>query len=412
MSGYKLNACLCCGSDSLECTIDFGKQPLANSYSQEMISDPKTYPLALNLCKNCWHSQLSYCADRNEIFDSYLYVSGTSSTLNSYFKWFASEISKALGPNSSVLEIAANDGTLIKELGKYNLNCQGIDPAKNIVDKAKEDLLPIECGYWPANSDFVQGNFDSIICINVLAHVDNPKEFLAECKNRLNMTGFIVIQPSQAKIFKNCEFDTLYHEHISFFNINSIKYIADSVGLELVASSLVNIHGDSPIYILKIKNANISSDVSSIFKSGEFALQEALEDLEKHPSLYSSSTYANFNSTSWDILKSLRETVEEYRHKGYKIAFVGAAAKAMTVIHAGEIEPDFFLDESPYKIGLYPVGLKAKILPLSDCKFINEKTLFVITAWNFSQELAKKLRAHSIPDESIIFSYFPKITFL
>jgi hypothetical protein len=92
MANYKITKCLCCNSDNLDLVLDLGMQPLANTYRPTLDKNIEKYPLALNVCLSCWHSQLSYCVDRKLIFDSYVYISGTSKTVNAYFLWFANEI--------------------------------------------------------------------------------------------------------------------------------------------------------------------------------------------------------------------------------------------------------------------------------------------------------------------------------
>lgn len=407
MDSYKITKCLCCNSENLDLVLDLAMQPLANTYRRIQDINVEKYPLALNVCLNCWHSQLSYCVDRKLIFDSYTYISGTSKTLNSYFRWFSEELKKIISQDGRVLEIAANDGSLVIEMNALGIDAIGIDPAKNIVNSALERKINIVCGYWPQDSKKIQGKFDVIICMNVLAHVDSPQEFLLGCKNKLNEDGVVLIQPSQARMFGNYEFDTCYHEHISFFNTSSIKALASTVGLKLIKSCLVSIHGDSPIYMLihEESKREVSSDV---FRSEPFGILESLEDYEAEINLYERLTYDVFSAEAKKILNNLKLDIAQFRSKGFDIVFVGAAAKAMTVINAIGIVPDYFLDEAPLKMGLYPPGIPIKIESFELCKKLDRPALFVITAWNFKQEISEKIRKIGIPKGSMIYSYFPK----
>jgi SAM-dependent methyltransferase len=169
--------------------------------------------------------------------------------------------------------VAANDGSLIIEMTALGLDVVGIDPARNIVNSALSKGINMLCGYWPQDEIMVYGEFDVIICMNVLAHVNNPREFLLACKNKLTEDGVILIQPSQVRMFGNHEFDTCYHEHISFFNTSSIKALASRAGLKLTKTSLVSIHGDSPIFILTHEDSEreISSEV---FNADPFGISE------------------------------------------------------------------------------------------------------------------------------------------
>jgi 2-polyprenyl-3-methyl-5-hydroxy-6-metoxy-1,4-benzoquinol methylase len=407
MANYKINKCLCCNSKELDLVLDLKMQPLANTYRHTQDTNIEKYPLALNVCLSCWHSQLSYCVDRKLIFDSYAYISGTSKTLNAYFRWFAKELNKIIPAGGRVLEIAANDGSLIIEMDVLGIDAIGIDPAKNIVDSALNRGVNMICGYWPDDLSKVDGRFDAIICMNVLAHVDKPQEFLLGCINKLTEDGVIFIQPSQARMFGNYEFDTCYHEHISFFNTSSIRALASRVGLKLLKTSLVSIHGDSPIYML-IHRESKREIGSEVFNSEPFGISECLEGYEAEINLFQRPSYDVFSAKANSILNDLNFEITQFKSKGFDIIFVGAAAKAMTVINSLGIVPDYFLDESPLKIGLYPAGIATKIEGFELCKKLNKPALFVITAWNFKKEISQKIRKIGIPKGSVIYSYFPK----
>jgi hypothetical protein len=226
-------------------------------------------------------------------------------------------------------------------------------------------------------------------------------------KNKLTEDGVIFIQPSQARMFGNYEFDTCYHEHISFFNTSSIEALASLVGLKLLKTSLVSIHGDSPIYML-IHSDSKREIGSKVFSSEPFGISESLEDYEAEINLFQRSSYDVFSAKANSILNDLNFEITQFKSKGFDIVFVGAAAKAMTVINSVGIVPDYFLDEAPLKIGLYPAGIPTKIEGFELCKTLNKPALFVITAWNFKKEISQKIRKIGIPKGSVIYSYFPK----
>jgi 2-polyprenyl-3-methyl-5-hydroxy-6-metoxy-1,4-benzoquinol methylase len=412
MSNHWIKCCLCCGSEKLTSVLDLGMQPPANSYSEDADTVVTRHPLGLNVCMDCWHSQLSYCVDRHEIFDRYAYVSGTSRTLAEFFAWFASALAKALPESSRVLELAANDGSLIREMQKNGLTCVGVDPAANIVNVGRANGLPIECGYWPEAAAQVEGKFDVIVCMNVLAHVDNPLAFLQGCTAKLSRDGIVLVQPSQARMFENGEFDTIYHEHISFFNTHSIEQLARRAGLKLVGAVLVKIHGDSPIYFLQHDDLAQTTKAMDYFKRGAFGLDEDLFSYEQTVGLYELATYERFRSRAMSVVDSVKITVESYRAEGYDIVFVGAAAKAMTLLNAGGIRPDMFLDESPHKIGLYAPGCGNRIEALAAGTTGQRPALFVLSAWNFRFELAANLRKLGVPAGSKFYAYFPQPQFI
>ena len=407
MAHTALTHCLCCGSDRLKQVLDLNTQPPANLYVREPRPETPQFPLCLNRCEDCWHSQLSWSVGRREIFDQYAYVSGTSKTLANFFLWFASALRKTIGSNKRVLEIAANDGSLIKAMQAEGLACVGVDPAMNIVDVARQNGLPIELGYWPQEAEKIEGKFDAIIGMNVLAHVDTPLEFLQGCKQVLAPGGIVLIQPSQARMFENGEFDTIYHEHISFFNSRSIGRLAERVGLKLVGTALVKVHGDSPVYFFMHAN-EVTLPSFSAFQTGEFGIAEDLGAYENKVGLFGEAVYEKFAQAATEVIDGVKRVVEEHKAKGFNIAFVGAAAKAITVLNAAKLSPDHLLDEAPLKIGLYAPGCNTLVEPLTAAANWKQPTLFILSAWNFRVELTAKLAKIGVPADSKFYAYFPQ----
>ena len=412
MPHHSLDYCLCCESSRLVTVLDLGSQPPANQYISDTEPPPAQFPLALMLCQECWHSQLSYCVDRESIFGKYAYLSGTSNTLRRYFTWFAKALEQVMPPAAKVLELAANDGSLLRELQLQGFSCLGIDPASNVVATAQQEGLPVRQGYWPEAAADLDEQFEAIICMNVLAHVDEPLAFLRACTKRLNPTGRLLIQPSQARMFDHGEFDTVYHEHLSFFNTQSMTRLAQRAGLKLTESFLVAIHGDSPVYVLMRADAPPIAPIAPTFSNGEFGIAETLENYESRVALYEPGIYARFAQTAHQTIENLKAIVSQHRQNGFSIVFVGAAAKAMTVLNAAQIQPDLLLDESPLKIGLLAPGCGIRIDPLSSVEQLTQPALFIISAWNFRHELTIKLKAMRIPAESKFYAYFPQNHFL
>ena len=407
MSDNSILECLCCGSANLQITLDLQRQPPANLYTKNPAPNIPQFPLCLNRCMDCWHSQLNWNVNREDIFDEYAYVSSTSQTLKNFFIWFANALKEFLPDNARVLEIAANDGSLISELQMKGLNCIGIDPAKNIVEQAKKKKLPVELGYWPQDEEKIKGKFDAIVCMNVLAHVDTPLLFLKACTDKLAPGGTIIIQPSQARMFENGEFDTIYHEHISFFNSRSIRKLAERVGLKLTGTALVKVHGDSPIYFLQHASENPATTKFLSFSKGDFSIPENLIKYEERIGLFDEKIYKNFKIKATNVISNVKSVVSEYKNLGFNIVFVGAAAKAITVLNAAGLKPDHLLDESPLKIGLYAPGCNTLVEPLTEAAKWSQQSLFIISAWNFRKELTQKLKKQGAPANSKFYAYFP-----
>jgi SAM-dependent methyltransferase len=403
----RLTHCLCCGSESLTPVLDLGVQPLANGFANSPYAMRPTYPLALNVCPTCWHAQLSYCVDRSLLFDDYVYASGTSQTLRRFFAWFAEALSTVVRVDARILEIGANDGSLVAAIRNRGLDCTGIDPAANIVALARSRGLPVLHGRWPQDAQRVPGQYDAIICMNVVAHVDDPTNFLRACRDALAPGGFVLVQPSQARMFERGEFDTLYHEHLSFFNTSSIARLAERAGLRLDDAFLVAIHGDSPVYILRRDDDVTTGRLRHAFGDGEFGIEADLPAYERAVGLFTLRTYRDFGERSRAVLHRIAEVAHDHRRRGFDLVAVGAAAKAMTVMNAVPLRPDLLVDESRLKIGRFAPVSGVLVEPLDSVRRLKRPALFLLAAWNFRDELIAKLHDRGVPDGSRFYTYLP-----
>lgn len=207
------------------------------------------YPLELLLCESCFHLQLSISVNQDILFRDYSYVSGTTKTLSQYFHNFFKYVND-LGLNERrVLEIASNDGSLLKMFEENGWVSLGVDPALNLIPQSiANGVITIPHYFSDEISNVIRNDFSLIVAMNVFAHTPKPYEMLKAMKNCLSETGLIAIQTSQANMIPLNQFDTVYHEHISFFNISSMRAILSRLNLYLVGLQIVPIHGDSYIW--------------------------------------------------------------------------------------------------------------------------------------------------------------------
>jgi SAM-dependent methyltransferase len=372
-----LDNCVACGSKNLEPVLDLGYQPLANNYAKN-IGTIAEYPLALNHCVNCDHAQLTVGVNPNLMFKNYLYVTGTSQTLRDYCDWFAHYTTKDLEPGK-VLDIASNDGTQLDSYANLGWDTVGIEPADNLVVDYKHKLYHDFC----ENLDLDE-KFDIITAQNVMAHTAHPVKLMAKVKQWLNPDGTAYIQTSQANMFKNGEFDTMYHEHVSFFCVKSMTALANSVGLDLVKVEITPIHGDS--YVFTLKHAKKTVDEER----------------------YLPDTYKKFSDKAKQTLAEFAYAVDDYRSQGYTIVGYGAAAKGMTVLNAGKIKLDFIVDDNPIKVDHYTPGTNIPILATKRIKDI-DKLVIVPLAWNFYTEIKSNCLKLRNKHETVFFKYFPEV---
>jgi len=225
--------CRACNQDQIVTILDLQEQPLANSYHQgEQLEE---FPLKLNLCVDCFHLQLSIVVNPDLMFKNYLYVSGTAQTLRDYFDDFARKVIQDTGlAEGSVLDIACNDGSQLDSFKKLNWTTYGVDPAENLYKLSSKKGHHIICDYWTADSaNELNQKFDVIIAQNVFAHTHDIYQFLETCKKVMKEDTKIYIQTSQANMINKGEFDTIYHEHLSFFSLKSAIAIANRCNLNI-----------------------------------------------------------------------------------------------------------------------------------------------------------------------------------
>ena len=401
----KLNKCLCCDATDLELVFDLGKQPLANSFKATATEKEESYPLAVQVCKHCWHMQLTHAVDPGIIFKNYLYVSGTSRTMLEYFDWFADFAQEYIPtgfPTGSVLEIGCNDGSQLNYFKAKGYETWGIDPAENIYPTSSKNHNVI-CDFL--NNRSIQkvrpDTFDIIYAQNVFAHNDNPLEFLRILKSRMNDYTLLFIQNSQCDMIVNGEFDTIYHEHRSFYTHSSMAALAERAGLNIIDFVKGTIHGGSGIYVL-----SAGQDKPNRLKN--------FLDLEKAAGLHKIETYHKWAKNS-EILVNDLVTAINYQRKNQDRLIVGygAPAKGMTLLNYGNIDLDFIIDDAPLKQGRFTPGIGIPIVSIDHLdEHKHREICFVPLAWNFYDEIVGRIkRVRDFPGDKFI-RYFPSIQVL
>lgn len=334
----KLKRCLACGGKNLFQVLDLGKQPLANNYGET-----KRYPLVLNACKDCDHAQLSISVSPDKLFKHYLYESGTSNTLREWFKKFAQE-----RVNGDVLDIASNDGTFLKYCRRYGHKVQGIDPAENLTPKS----IPTRVEFFGEDTKFDK-QFDTITAFNVVAHTPNPLSIMRGIRSNLAPTGTAYVMCSQGAQFQTGQFDTIYHEHHSYYSIRSMAALANRAGLHITGITVEPIHGGSLLFELRKLNE------------------------------------INFERYRDTVNDTIAE-VKEFYPKNKLVAF-GAAAKGVVFINATGLKPEYVVDEAEIKWGHKIPGTNIPIVSPDALKEPGDLTI-VILAWNFADEIVAKIK--------------------
>lgn len=364
----KLEKCLCCDSE-LSPLLDWGKMPLANNYNVK-----EKFPLKLNMCNTCNHLQLDESVEPEIMFKDYPYFSGTSKTSKDFFKEFA-EISLRIKPDAkNVLDIACNDGSQLDSFKNLGLETFGIDPAENLFTVSTSKGHCVNCGMFPNKEITYQ--YDIITAQNVVAHVPNPLEFLKGCKEIMHDTSVLMISTSQANMIIENEYDTIYHEHISYFNTSSMNYLCQNAGLYLEDVFTNPIHGTSYIFVIR-KKATENPVNKRIL-------------LELYSGIYDCETYDKWSDSIAENIENKRNEIDTYRSDGYLIVGCGAAAKGITFLNLSSAKMDLIVDTTPAK--WYSETCNTTIYPFEYIKSIKaEKVLFIMLAWNFAKEIKENV---------------------
>ena len=325
------------------------------------------------------------------LFKNYLYVSGTTQTLKQYFKDFVDIVAR-YNSGKKVLDIACNDGTQLDAFKERGYETYGIDPAENLHALSSKNHNVI-CDYFNENSilkfDDYRDKFDVVIAENVFAHNSYPKEFLECCKKVLSHTGHLFIQTSQAEMVSENQFDTIYHEHISFFSINSMRNLVRRAGLYIKDVIKTPVHGSSFVFVL----SKWGPDNSSQFLSRD--------------NLLTPFRMKQYALNCIGIAAETRGVINALRQLGHTVIGYGAAAKGNTFINFSKFSLDYIVDDNPLKHYLYTPGSRIPILPPETIKKERKHIYVVPLACNFFDEIKNKVS--SMNKDVTYIKYFPTV---
>lgn len=389
----EIKECIACGGNNLKPLLDLGLQPLANSFVKTDNEPEAVYPLATNYCDDCFHVQLTHKVNPDFLFKNYLYVSGTTKTQLEYFDWFAKFVVDNGKPNR-VLDIGCNDGSQLDAFKRYGALTFGVDPAENLHQISSKNHH-VHCGYFDEN--YSTTDFDAVICQNAFAHNYNQLDFLKNMGRVVSDNGYIYITTSQADMILNGEFDTIYHEHLSFYNIRSMNELCKRAGLNLVEVLKHPIHGTSFIFVISKAKARPS-------------YIELLLNNEATYNLYDENTYEAYVAECREIIEMFVVEVRNHKATGKTVIGYGAPAKGNTLLNASNVILDFIIDDNPMKQGLFTPGMRIPIFSSEKLKeYENENVVFVPLAWNFFDEIKAKIEKIRPNKKDAFLRYFPYV---
>ena len=390
MVHHKSSACRACGALQLERFLELGPTPLANAFlrAPTEFEEERAYPLDVYYCHGCSLVQLLDVIDPETLFGEYIYVSGTSETVAAHNIDYAKAVVEGLGLGADdlVIEIASNDGSLLKCFKQHGVRTLGVEPARNIAKQA------VEAGIETVNEFFdtetaraigqSHGEASAVVANNVLAHVDDPRGFLRGCRDLLKEDGRVLIEvPYLRKLLDNLEYDTVYHEHLCYFSVVALLKLFELSGLRIVHIDQVPIHGGS----LRIWGARDTACP----EHGESVL--ALANEERALGLTDAKCYHDFAERVARSRESLRGLLKDLGRDA-TVAGYGAPAKGNTLLNYCGIDNrvlPFTVDKNPLKVGCYTPGMHIPVLPVSAVADRKPDYLLVL-AWNFAEEIMRQ----------------------
>jgi len=392
--------------NKMELVLNLGNQPLANNYVDKPCEQP-TFPLVLTRCKKCFHTQQDFTVPPEQMFSSYQYMSGTSKTLLNYFSWLADHIEKSIDTKEEkiVLELACNDGSQLDEFKKRGWKTFGVDPAQNIASIARDKGHDVCVAFW--GSEKVDIPTPSIIIAqNVLAHVPDPIAFLQACNDIMDYDSTLYIQTSQCNMYEHGEFDTIYHEHLSFFTAASMKHAALLTGLIITDVEKTPIHGTSYLFTMK-KLKSTNSECNKLENKHESNIEKLIK---YETSFYKDEFFISYKQHIYYIQKWVQNITIEFKDKGYTLIAFGAAAKGMTLMNFFKISHHmtYIVDDAYIKQGKYTPNSNILIRHPSVLKDDSRKLAIIILAWNFYEEISTKIKEWCKNKESVLIIPYPQ----
>ena len=384
--------CRSCGAGNLLRFLSLGDMPLTDAYVEPGRADEPEprYPLDVAFCPSCALVQLQYAVPAEAIFRDYSYYSSFSPTLLDHSRKHARELigSRELGSDSLVVELASNDGYLLRTFVEEGIPVLGIDPAVGPADVAEAIGVPTLREFFGvdlASRLTSEGKrADVVIANNVLAHVPDLNGFVKGIATILAEDGIAEIEvPYVRELIERLEFDTIYHEHLCYFSLTALQALFDRHGLSLDRVRLLPIHGGS----LRLTVGRRSGQANHV---RVYLDAEAAEGLDRF------HHYEVFRDRVEGLQASLREMLQRLRRSGKRIAAYGAAAKGTILLNSSGIGTDlisFVADKSPHKQGKLMPGVGIPIVEPE--RILDEMPDHVLLlAWNLQDEIIREQRAY------------------
>ena len=386
--------CRLCNSKDLTLVFQLTPTPPANAFVKKefLAREQENFPLDVYFCENCFHVQLLDIVDPSELFENYVYVSGTSQVFVDHFGRYSKFImDNYLDANSFVVDIGSNDGTLLRFFKENGHRVLGVDPAKEITQTAtKNGIETLPIFFDRSVAENIRAKYEGanvVTANNVFAHIDDLIGFIRNVRYLLKADGVFSFEVSYlADVIQKTLFDMTYHEHLSYHSVLPLILFFESNDMELIEIIRIDTHGGSIRGIAQVKN-------------GPYSIGESVKSairIEKELHLDKAETYQTFAKNINEIRDKFQTLIRQLKRENKTIAGYGAPAKATTLIYHFGLDQssiDFIVDDSPLKQGLYSPGKHIPVLP-SQAIYEKKPDYLIILAWNFAESIMEKHEAY------------------
>ncbi|MCG2735263.1 MAG: class I SAM-dependent methyltransferase [Candidatus Methanoperedenaceae archaeon] len=390
----EMHKCRACNTNLGEPFLSLGNSPLSNAYlsKEDLHRMEPYYPLEVYVCEKCYLVQLEEFETAKNIFSSdYAYFSSYSESWLQHCKNYTEMMINRFGfdKNSFVVEIASNDGYLLQYFKHHGIPVLGIEPASNTAHVAIKKGIPTDITFFDTSHAERMRNegklADLIIGNNVLAHNPNLNDFVEGLKQALKSDGIITMEfPHLLKLIEGNQFDTIYHEHFSYFSFYTVQKLFSSHDLEIFDVEEIPTHGGSLRIYARHKDDKskaITNKIRDLLKKEEIA------------GIFDLNTYYNFCEKVKLTKRKLLQFLVQAKNDGQKIVGYGAPAKGNTLLNYCGIRTDFLdytVDRSPYKQNKYLPGTH---IPIKNPDKIKEDKpdYVLILPWNIKDEIMEQM---------------------
>jgi SAM-dependent methyltransferase len=405
--------CRSCEAELLHTFLDLGYAPPSNAYltAGDLSRPEKYYPLRIKVCNHCWLVQTEDYAEADDLFSAeYAYFSSTSTSWLAHAVKYTSKITRLLNLSSKslVIEVASNDGYLLKNFMAADIPCLGIEPTASTAAAAEEMGIPVIREFFSeqlARKIAADGNqADLVVGNNVFAHVPDINDFARGLKAVLKPEGTITLEfPHLMQLIKYAQFDTVYHEHFSYLSLYAVKHVFEMAGLRLQDVEVLFTHGGSlRVYACHAEDERSTSQI----------VEKLLEE-EAHFGLQGLKLFEQFQARADRIKDDLLQFLLEQKRQGKRVVAYGAAAKGNTLLNYAGVKRDllpFVCDAATAKQGKFMPGSHIPIVSPSALARARPDYVLILP-WNIADEV-KKQNAQLVEMGAQFVTAVPKLEIL